>query len=55
MLLSGLAPPFLAATMISFASLVKVLLRTASCLPLRRRMLCHLLWPAIAEIRSLCE
>src|SRR5947207_6241746 len=44
---SGLAPPSLAAMIISRASLVKTLPRSASAFPFFRRMLCHLECPDI--------
>src|SRR5438552_67837 len=45
---SGLAPPSLAAMMISRASLVKTLPRSASTLPFFRRILCHFECPDIS-------
>src|SRR5437588_12376906 len=48
-LASGLPPPALAATMISRASFVNALPRSASIFPFFKRMLCHFECPDIAS------
>src|SRR5205807_7254238 len=54
-LASGLPPPALAATMISRASLVNALPRSASIFPFFKRMLCHFECPDIHSPLRLCQ